>query len=109
MIIANNKIDFDYLFKNGRKINGKYLITYLGDNNSDFIRPGVIASKKVGNAVERNRIKRLIREAVRIINKTNKLNIDAVIISKHSNGKNDTLKTKDIIEDLYNIIRRKNR
>lgn len=103
----NEKIDFNDLFKNGKKINGKYLVTYTKENNFNNIKPGVIASKKVGNAVERNRIKRLIKEAVRYINKENELSIDAIIISKHSNGKNKTLKTMDIVEDLFNIIKRR--
>ncbi len=107
MCLNNEKIIFDDVFKYGKKIVGKYLIAYIKENNSDCIKSGVIVSKKVGNAVIRNRIKRIVREAVRIINKKTSYNVDVILISKHSNGNNNSLKTDDIVKDINNIFRRR--
>lgn len=44
---------------------GRYFIVKRVPNNLDFSRFGIIASKKTGGAVTRNRIKRLGREVMR--------------------------------------------
>lgn len=45
---------------------GKYIILHLFVNsNYPFTKLGVVASKKFGKAVERNRFKRISREAFR--------------------------------------------
>ena len=107
MYLDKEKINFDDTFKYGKKIVGKYLIAYVRENNSNYIKSGVITSKKVGNAVERNRIKRIVREAVININKNENYNIDLILISKHSNGNNNSLKTIDMIKDINYILRRR--
>ncbi len=41
------------------------LVLYVAPNNLDVARVGISVTKRLGNAVARNRVKRLIREAVR--------------------------------------------
>lgn len=50
------------VFAEGKSFSGKYVVVYLSEGPSKF---GFIASKKVGNAVTRNRAKRLMREVIR--------------------------------------------
>ena len=55
------------MFKKGEcKVNYAF-VCYFAPNNLETNRLGVVAGKKVGNAVKRNRAKRLIREAFRLI------------------------------------------
>lgn len=56
--------DFNTIINSGKKISNKYmLIFYLP---KDFAKPnfGIAVSKKLGNAVERNRMKRIFRNLV---------------------------------------------
>ena len=63
---------------------GKSCIIFSLPNNLGRKRLGIIASKKVGNAVARNRVKRIIREIFRQIKHGIEPALDIVIIS----GKN---------------------
>lgn len=60
----NTKEDYNYIYKNGKKIQGKYIIVFAASNNLPYNRFGMVASKKVDNAVVRNRAKRQLRAIV---------------------------------------------
>ena len=55
------KNDFQKVYEDGVKRVGRFLVVYLLPAD-DFAR-AVVASRKVGGAVQRNRAKRLLREA----------------------------------------------
>jgi ribonuclease P protein component len=62
------KKDFDRVFKKGRGIKSNSLFLKILENNKECTRIGIIVSKKVSKkAVERNKIKRRIREIIRKI------------------------------------------
>ena len=53
------------LSRSGRKVQNRYFIAIFASNRQGRPRLGITVSKKVGNAVQRNRMKRLAREYFR--------------------------------------------
>lgn len=60
----NKPEDYNYIYKNGKKIPGKYIIVFIASNNLNYNRFGIVSSKKVGNAVIRNRARRQMRAII---------------------------------------------
>ena len=55
--------EFQNVFKKGKSTANRQFVVYvLHKENQDHFRIGLSVSKKIGNAVARNRIKRLIRQ-----------------------------------------------
>lgn len=74
---------FNDIFKKGEKLFSSFFVVYkLRFNESREPLIGFIASKKVGGAVERNRAKRMLSEAVRIMIKEKKSTYDYLFIAK---------------------------
>lgn len=56
--------DFQKVYKQGKSVANKQFIIYrLKNQENEHFRLGISVSKKIGNAVTRNRIKRAIRES----------------------------------------------
>ena len=58
--------EFASLHRLGRRILTGHFIVYIMPNRSGFSRLGVSISARAGSAVQRNRLKRLVREFFRI-------------------------------------------
>ncbi len=76
--------DFKLVLKKGKKHRCRYFITYVLANTGGPTRVGVIASRKSGNAVKRNRAKRLVREVFRKNRDIMPAELDVVVIVSRS-------------------------
>jgi ribonuclease P protein component len=58
--------EFDRVYRDGSSHATRYLVLYSfprGDEEADDVRLGVSVSRKVGGSVDRNKVKRTLREA----------------------------------------------
>ena len=66
----------------GEKHVGRLMVLYLLRADSPALRLGVVASRKVGNAVARARARRLLREAYRLNRSLLKGEADVVLVAR---------------------------
>lgn len=72
---------FQKIYKEGDKYFGNLFILYVLPNNTREARIGLTVTKKVGISVQRNRIRRVIREVFRSLKEITPGN-DLVIIAR---------------------------
>lgn len=83
-VMLNQNKDFLALYKRGVCIPLRHVVLYVRRNRFGFNRLGVTAGKKLGNAVCRNRAKRLIRQAYRETEALLPCGVDLVIVARSS-------------------------
>ena len=72
---------FDKIYKTGDKYYSNLFILYVLPNNTQETRIGLTVTRKVGISVQRNRIKRVIREILRSFEEIKQGN-DLVVIAR---------------------------
>lgn len=94
--ICENR-DFRRLYSSGKSIVTSRVVIYYRKNRFGSTRVGITTSKKIGNAVMRNRSRRIIREAVRQLLPELKKGYDLILVAR---GRTPFLKSTDIYEVL---------
>lgn len=80
-VLKKNK-NFQYVYRGGKSYVSKNAVLYVLPNYLNICRIGFAAGKKLGNAVKRNRIKRLMREAYRLNQFNIKKGYDLVFVGR---------------------------
>ena len=94
--------DFNAIFKEGESVANRRFVIYRLANSQEHIRVGLSVSKKLGNAVMRNQIKRRIRHI--LINHGNELvdNIDFIVIARKGV---ENLDYAELEKNLLHVLR----
>ena len=74
--------DFRRLYHRGKCAVAPHVAVYTAKNRLGTNRLGITTTKKLGNAVQRNRARRLIKEAYRLLEYKIPLGRDIVIVAR---------------------------
>ncbi|MGH2316117.1 ribonuclease P protein component [Planococcus sp. SE5232] len=102
--IKKNK-EFQQIFKKGKSFANRQFIVYVMKNEQPEFRLGLSVSKKVGNAVARNRIKRYIRQTFLELKDDLLPNADYIIIARPQAATLDFHESKKSLEHVLKIAR----
>ena len=80
VLTKNN--EYQRVYKKGKYAASAFLVIYVLPNRFNELRFGITTSKKVGNAVKRNRIRRLIRENLRPLSDRLVRGVDIVVVAR---------------------------
>ncbi|MBW2033337.1 MAG: ribonuclease P protein component [Deltaproteobacteria bacterium] len=95
-----NRADFVNLNRSGQRHHTKHFIVILKENGLGITRLGLTVSRKTGNAVKRNRVKRLIREFFRLNDTYFPQGYDIVITAKKDASYLDLRKIKNELGEI---------
>ena len=94
-ICRNN--DFRRIYARGKSYVSPLVVVYALKNRTKNVRVGITTSKKVGNAVQHNRSRRVIREAFRALAPRVRPGFDLVLVAR---GKTPYVKSTDVRRQL---------
>lgn len=83
-VSLNQNTQFRRLYYRGKPAHSPILVMHSMPNGLKINRFGITVSKKIGNAVKRNKVRRRIYEAFRQYEPSLKLGFDIVIVAKAS-------------------------
>ncbi len=101
--ILRRKDDFQSIYKKGKSVGDRYIVVFYRKNRLSYNRIAFLASKKVGNSVERNRARRLMKENYRFLKQQIVEGYDLIFIARKTiNG----VKSYDTEKSMKNALRR---
>ncbi|WP_053361220.1 ribonuclease P protein component [Bacillus sp. FJAT-27251] len=103
--IKKNK-DFQEVFKKGKSFANRQFVVYvLKKEEQETFRIGLSVSKKLGNAVTRNRIKRYIRQSFLELQEDIHTGKDYVIVARKPASDMGMLEVKKSLEHVLKVAR----
>jgi ribonuclease P protein component len=99
-----NRADFNRIYRYGKSFaNGQFVVYWSRQPVAEPFRLGVSASKKIGNAVVRNRMRRVIKEIIRLNGAKIVPNIDFILIVRKPAVE---METKQLEKSIMHVLRK---
>ncbi len=99
----NENRDFKRIYVRGRSLVSPCLVTYVMKNRLGETRVGITTSKKTGNAVHRNRARRVICAAFDVLKEKTEKGFDIVFVAR---AKTSFVKMQIVLKDMeYHLIK----
>jgi len=95
--------EFVRLYRTGARKSNQYLTVYTCPVRARRGKVGIVAGKRLGKAVERNRIRRRIRETIRTNQRGLKIDRDLVVVAKPPAL---TLPRRELAGQLLGLLRK---
>ncbi len=95
--------DFDRAYSEGKRIVSSSLVLFFFHSPSEKTRLGVSVSKKIGKAVVRNRVKRLLRETFRLNKHELRKGYDILLVARRGV---ERLKFREVEAAVVDLFRR---
>ena len=94
--------DFKAIFKDGTSFANRKFVVYQLENQPNHFRVGLYVSKKLGNAVTRNQIKRRIRHILQSVKGSLVEHVDFVVIARKGV---ETLEYAEMEKTLLHVVK----
>ncbi len=97
--ICENRL-FRRLYKTGKSVVTPLFVLYFRKNGQENNRLGITTSTKVGKAVQRNRCRRVLREAYRLLEPELKPGYDYVLVARTRTSAVSMNAVKDLLKNV---------
>jgi len=92
--------EFQRAYKKGKALVTRDLVIYVFKNKqSNLCRYGITTSKKIGNAVTRNRARRVIREAFRAVEPSIRPGYDFVFVARGRTARQKSTQIENLLRE----------
>ena len=99
-----SKLQFDAVYAGGRRLDDRFFALRIKANGLEHPRVGLaVAVKTAGNAVKRNRLRRLIKESFRL-NQRELPGVDVVVAAKFPAAEAPATSLRDSLATLWKRV-----
>lgn len=100
-VTLNRNTDFRRLYNRGKAVTDPALVIYYSKNRAGLCRIGITTSKKIGNAVERNRSRRVIKAAYRTLSSELSPCYDIVFVARSKTKYLKSTRLEEIMRRVF--------
>ncbi|MCK5050124.1 MAG: ribonuclease P protein component [Candidatus Cloacimonetes bacterium] len=104
MLSITSKREYQSVYAENKKTEGNLFVFLTKKILENYFAVGIVVSKKVGNAVIRNKVKRRVRAFLREHEELHPAGVKLVIVAKPEAGIAIWQKIKDDLIQLFEII-----